>query len=272
MNINIPKEEVTPSALLTRYDLVKRAFGAYNNSQKAIDEMSKKISPYFLKCYEQEAKERTEEFINNFPNDGEFEDFKKQLVDNSIYGMLYEEEAKVLFNISKMFSGDIIEIGTFTGYSTSFLAKNSKVYTIDPWYQRVIIDFDVGFIHYFHENIKYEIAGKTRIEICESNWKSIGIRNNIIQIEKESDKAFNDVPDLVNSIFIDGNHEYNFVSNDIKNYKDKVMQNGYLLFHDVSYVGDMPHVPLAIYEFMIEDGDNWEGPYFVKTLMWFRRK
>lgn len=112
---------------------------------------------------------------------------------------------------------NIVEIGSYKGKSTIALAlgslqissKKRPIYAIDP--------FVVPPFRYFKENIEKH-----------------GLENMIIPIKKHSEEACDDIPDTIAAIFIDGNHDYNHVRQDIINYSPKVVQGGILLFHDYS--------------------------------------
>jgi hypothetical protein len=48
----------------------------------------------------------------------------------------------------------------------------------------------------------------------------------------KSDDAVNQIPDNIDYIYIDGNHDYAFIKNDVENYYRKVRQGGILSGHD----------------------------------------
>jgi len=58
-------------------------------------------------------------------------------------------------------------------------------------------------------------------------------RNNTVFIIKKSSEAINDVPE-VDFVYIDGNHNYEFVKQDIELYYDKVRPGGIIGGHDFS--------------------------------------
>ncbi|EEK78639.1 class I SAM-dependent methyltransferase [Bacillus cereus] len=141
------------------------------------------------------------------------------IVDN-IEGWLSNYEQFILLHLPGLvdhLSGSIVEIGSYKGKSTIALAlgslqissKKRPIYAIDP--------FVVPPFQYFKENIEKH-----------------GLENIIIPIKKHSEEACDDIPDTIAAIFIDGNHDYNHVRQDIINYSPKVVQGGILLFHDYS--------------------------------------
>lgn len=54
----------------------------------------------------------------------------------------------------------------------------------------------------------------------------------VVWIRKISDEALEDIKEKVDFVYIDGNHEYDFVKNDIKNYSKLVKQDGIIGGHD----------------------------------------
>jgi len=134
----------------------------------------------------------------------------------------------------KYFKGKIInaiEIGTFEGKNAKDILNNlniNKLYLIDPYntytdnsneYKDIIIEGD--------KLKKIENIAKKRLNKYE---------NHIIWIKECSNDAINKVPFLVEFIYIDGNHSYQNVLNDCKNYWKKVKRGGILAGHDISMV------------------------------------
>lgn len=102
----------------------------------------------------------------------------------------------------------MIEIGSCIGESTRiFSLFFSPVYAVDP------------------------LAGSRGVNVRELFTKTTAGRS-IISIPKLSDAAVNDVPGEVSFVYIDGNHRYQFVKNDIKNYLPKIRKDGYIGGHD----------------------------------------
>ena len=52
-------------------------------------------------------------------------------------------------------------------------------------------------------------------------------------IIKKSEDAINDIPDNIDFVYIDGNHDYDYVLNDIKLYYSKVRHGGIIGGHDI---------------------------------------
>jgi len=125
--------------------------------------------------------------------------------------------------IKKHFKPDfeIVEIGTFHGTSTlMFSLFVKKVYTVDCY----------NLIHYgipTHDQLFVD-AEKIFIE----RTKDI---ENIIKIKKFSSDASLDFEDnSLDAVYIDGEHDFDSVSQDIKLWSKKIKKGGILCGHDFS--------------------------------------
>jgi len=123
------------------------------------------------------------------------------------------------FRKNYQFTG--IEIGTYKGHNAKQIceALNIKtLYCIDPW------DRYEGYKQMVHCN-DLSIAEKEarqRLKGCPVKF-----------IKKKSEDAVDNVP-FVDFVYIDGNHEYEFVKRDIELYKDKCKIIG---GHDIDRAG-----------------------------------
>jgi predicted O-methyltransferase YrrM len=95
------------------------------------------------------------------------------------------------------------------------------LYSIDPWkhiedgpYESGLSQKDLDDNH----------------EIARSRLKDYGDRSIIIR--KKSDEAINDVPDEIDFVFIDGDHSFEQVLRDLRNYAEKVKKGGIVAGHD----------------------------------------
>jgi predicted O-methyltransferase YrrM len=130
--------------------------------------------------------------------------------------------------------GEIVEIGSFAGRSTIWLAKGaqlkkrSKVYAVDPHtgdpyrenLERVRKEFSYGQEYEFRKNIN-----------------QAGVSNVVVPIVKTSEAAAKDFAWPVRFLFIDGIHEYDFVKKDFLAWSPKVIKGGIIAFHDSNDTG-----------------------------------
>lgn len=151
----------------------------------------------------------------------------KKLV-NNVEGWLTDEEGCLLYNLAKKCSGKgmIVEIGSWKGKSTIWLAKGSlegnqvKVFAIDP--------------HIGSSEHKKEHGEVWTFKEFESNIKNADVGDVVIPIVKTSEDSARDFDEPVELIFIDGAHEYELVKLDFDSWFPKVVNGGIIAFHDTT--------------------------------------
>lgn len=105
----------------------------------------------------------------------------------------------------------VCEIGCRTGLSTKlFLENGATVYTIDPWKEYMEYRETVNKEWYYQALERLAPFG-----------------SDVIILQMMSSEAISFIP-MCDLIWIDGNHEYNFVLEDMKMYWPKVKKAGYL--------------------------------------------
>jgi predicted O-methyltransferase YrrM len=128
--------------------------------------------------------------------------------------------------------GDIVEIGSWQGRSTAFLAQACE-------------DTDNGVVHaidHFAGNpgtSHYSVDGQ--METLEDNFRRnierAGLTHRVVLHSNTSAGAAPEVAAAVNGVrllFIDGEHSYDAVREDLANYADLVSPGGMLVFDDYS--------------------------------------
>jgi predicted O-methyltransferase YrrM len=135
----------------------------------------------------------------------------------------------------------IVEVGVWDGESTVFMAefikasgKNIKFYTVDP-FAPFKID---GVWHQANINVYFENIRGYQVET-------------IIKSSVEAAKNFQD--ESLDFVFIDANHEYESIKEDIKAWLPKVKKGGILGGHDYAdgvkkAVDEMNFKDLFLYE------------------------
>lgn len=153
-----------------------------------------------------------------------------------------------------------LEIGTFYGANlisvglTYCLHENSKLYCIDPWE-----DYDE---YYEYKNQQPHIYN-TFIE----NIKNSGIQDKIIINRGYSNKEIHKFDDnFFDIIYIDGNHEAEYVLEDAISSFRKLKVNGIMIFDDYDYVKKSIDVFLSIYNKRIQNLNNFNDQYFIKKI------
>jgi len=137
-----------------------------------------------------------------------------------------------------------IEIGVFEGEHALSLMKHlsiKKLYLIDPY---------VVHEHYTNDWRKKILNARKKAYNLSKDFKGVKL------ICKYSGDAIKDIDEKVDFVYVDGNHEYKAVKEDIENYW-KVLKNGGILGgHDV-HNAVRPHnrgVMKAVFEFALSKG------------------
>lgn len=147
---------------------------------------------------------------------------------NGIEGWLSENERDILFNtvLSLKDLGSVVEIGSWCGRSLLVLAAaaikrgfKNKIYSIDPFLTS-----------------KDEPNGK--FEEFIHNLKINGVYDLVCHIKEKSQIAGAKFNDNIEFIFIDGLHKYEAVKRDFELFYPKIVDGGYIAFHDAfSFLG-----------------------------------
>lgn len=126
----------------------------------------------------------------------------------------------------------IAEIGVWKGKTAyKILNKNEQIikyFLIDPWQE--------------YEEYTATNDPRSRGDFYEAfitcKQKLANFENKTVWIKKKSNEAVNLIPDQsLDLVFIDGNHSYEFVYNDIINWIPKIKNNGIISGHDLDYPG-----------------------------------
>lgn len=115
----------------------------------------------------------------------------------------------------------IVEIGSYIGASSSFLASAAKqkkhtVHCIDTWKNEGMSEGDRDTFNEFCKNIE---PLKDYIHILRGSSVDIA-------------KTFNEKIDL---LFIDGDHSYEAVKADVEYWLPKIKNHGIVIFHDIGW-------------------------------------
>ena len=113
------------------------------------------------------------------------------------------------------------EIGVLAGsYTVALLKAGLQIYAIDPWLQ---FDKKLEYYDYRKKDMsEYEKAARERVE-----GQDVKI---IKATSMDALKEFKD--DSLDFVFIDGNHEYRHVVDDIDEWSRKVRKGGIVMGHD----------------------------------------
>lgn len=142
------------------------------------------------------------------------------------YDQFSEHDENKLRELSLLVEGDMLEVGCWTGHSTSILAQRAK----DIKKTVIVVDNFKG-----NEGTPLQEFAKDNavFNIFSNNMKELGLFNSIELIYKDSDKAHGAIENnSVSLLFVDAGHTYKQVKNDLINYIPKVKDGGIICGHD----------------------------------------
>jgi hypothetical protein len=118
---------------------------------------------------------------------------------------------------------NIVEIGTDEGNFSEFILDNTKyitLYCIDPYVK--------------YENYHDSINNKTGDTLYYKTLYKLKSKfnNRVHIIRKFSEEAAQFIPENINLLYIDGNHQYKYVLNDLELYYNKVKEGGLIIGDD----------------------------------------
>jgi predicted O-methyltransferase YrrM len=143
-----------------------------------------------------------------------------------IQGWLSEAQGRALFAAAARSTGRgaIVEIGSWKGRSTTWLAhgarvSGARVYAIDP-----------------HRHSREDPGARTLDEFLE-NLDRAGVRDVVEPLVMTSGEAVDVVTGPVELLFVDGDHSADGARRDAQLWLPRVMTGGTVMFHDVATSG-----------------------------------
>ena len=159
------------------------------------------------------------------------EEFEKiDSVARNIWGWLTLSERKFLFRSGAQTSGKgaIVEIGSWEGKSTAYLAAGSRlggnrpVHAIDPHQDS-------------YAHIPKLGRGISTLETFKENMARAGVADMVRPIVKLSKDAAVGWQEPIEILWIDGEHSYKEAKQDFDLFYSHVIEGGLIAFHDATY-------------------------------------
>src|SRR5262245_23879896 len=153
-----------------------------------------------------------------------------------VEGFLHDLEGYILLQLAAKGGGvgAIVEIGSFMGRSTSFLAAGSKM----AGREKVIA------VDHFRGSTEHQagqhFANPTLIQIgttfprFQENLRRVNLDDYVMPIRASSSEAVREWQAPIRLLFIDGDHEYESVRYDFEAWSRFVVPHGLVCLHDVS--------------------------------------
>ena len=190
---------------------------------------------------------------------------------NSVKGFLDHDEGICLYNhaLSSSKKGPILEIGSYCGKSTIYLAAaakeyNCSVYSVD--HHTGSEENQVGWEYHDIELFDEETGKINSFPEFMRNLRKANLLDTVIPIVSDSSLVSRDWKIPLSMVFIDGGHTMEAAFNDFNNWKDKIIKGGILAIHDVfPNPDDGGRPPFEIYRKALSE-NNFKEVEAVKSL------
>lgn len=134
----------------------------------------------------------------------------------------------------------IVEIGSYTGLSTSFLAEGAtgQVYALDLWDMRLPTEAKRRNKH------KYDIRFESTeaFEAFKARIREGGFEGLVTWVKGDSGEIAKVWHRPLGGLFIDGAHDKLSVDRDFKGFAQHIVPGGWLAFHDATPGSKVQHV------------------------------
>jgi hypothetical protein len=147
-------------------------------------------------------------------------------VKHRIFPRPFERLGVTELNIKKNLIG--VEVGVHEGDHALSLLENldiKKLYLIDPW--EYYKEYEGDYKGY----MDVQITGLPDAEKV-TRRRMIKYENQVEIIKSFSSKCLNQIPDNLDFVYIDANHNYKFITEDMRNFWKKVRVGGIMGGHD----------------------------------------
>lgn len=166
-------------------------------------------------------------------------------ISSEMNGKTFHNHYHILYDLANSFDNDklvYLEIGAYAGGSASLMSSHPKVHKS--------YSIDIG--NPINKEIPIKNVHKFKNDTCDYHYfQGNSMDTNIINEVKSK-------IDFVDILFIDGDHSYQAVISDFKNYSDLVVNGGYVVFDDYLDEKHSPEVKKAV-DFLCENiNDTYE--------------
>ena len=157
---------------------------------------------------------------------------------NSVKGFIDHNEGICLYNyaLNSSKKGPILEIGSYCGKSTIYLATAAKeyngcVYSVD--HHTGSEENQVGWEYHDIELFDEETGRINSFPEFMRNLRKANLLDTVVPIVSDSSLVSRYWKIPLSMVFIDGGHTMEAALNDFNNWKDKIIKGGILAIHDV---------------------------------------
>ena len=190
---------------------------------------------------------------------------------NSVKGFIDHNEGICLYNyaLNSSKKGPILEIGSYCGKSTIYIATAAKkysgcVYSVD--HHTGSEENQVGWEYHDIELFDEETGRINSFPEFMRNLRKANLLDTVVPIVSDSSLVSRYWKIPLSMVFIDGGHTMEAAFNDFNNWKDKIIKGGLLAIHDVfPNPDDGGRPPYEIYRKALSE-ENFKEVEAVKSL------
>ena len=190
---------------------------------------------------------------------------------NSVKGFIDHNEGICLYNyaLNSSKKGPILEIGSYCGKSTIYIATAAKkysgcVYSVD--HHTGSEENQVGWEYHDIELFDEETGRINSFPEFMRNLRKANLLDTVVPIVSDSSLVSRYWKIPLSMVFIDGGHTMEAAFNDFNNWKDKIIKGGILAIHDVfPNPDDGGRPPYEIYRKALSE-ENFKEVEAVKLL------
>lgn len=194
----------------------------------------------------------------------------------TVKGFLADDEAQALYDYASLAAsmGPILEVGSYCGKSTLFLAAAAQqsagvVFAVD--HHRGSEEHQVGEAYHDETLFDESLQQFDTFNAFRANIQQAQLDDIVVPIVSPSVIAAKFWSTPLALVFIDGGHSFEAAENDYKSWAPLVKKGGYLLIHDLFPNPDEGgQAPITIYRKAIASG-LFEAQQTVNTLGILRR-
>lgn len=190
---------------------------------------------------------------------------------NSVKGFIDHNEGICLYNyaLNSSKKGPILEIGSYCGKSTIYIATAAKkysgcVYSVD--HHTGSEENQVGWEYHDIELFDEETGRINSFPEFMRNLRKANLLDTVVPIVSDSSLVSRYWKIPLSMVFIDGGHTMEAAFNDFNNWKDKIIKGGILAIHDVfPNPDDGGRPPYEIYKKALSEG-NFKEVEIIKSM------
>ena len=190
---------------------------------------------------------------------------------NSVKGFIDHNDGICVYNyaLNSSKKGPILEIGSYCGKSTIYIATAAKkysgcVYSVD--HHTGSEENQVGWEYHDIELFDEETGRINSFPEFMRNLRKANLLDTVVPIVSDSSLVSRYWKIPLSMVFIDGGHTMEAAFNDFNNWKDKIIKGGILAIHDVfPNPDDGGRPPYEIYRKALSE-ENFKEVEAVKSL------